>query len=179
MCFKIKTLCSLGDVKKNYIWAYCRGTSSHSIMNQSAVLIFCLIFLTLNGTQGVPLSRTTRCTCIKISDGSINPRSLEKLEVIPASQSCPRVEIIATLKKNGEKRCLNPASKKIKILLKAISKERSKTSPWTENITTIMLIKMDQKETTSAITVLHTIYASPNCSWIAVLLKGDQPLSPI
>ncbi|XP_045853208.1 C-X-C motif chemokine 10 [Meles meles] len=98
-------------------------------MNQSAVLIFCLIFLTLNGTQGIPLSRTTRCTCISISDGSINPRSLEKLEVIPASQSCPRVEIIATLKKNGEKRCLNPASKKIKILLKAISKERSKTSP--------------------------------------------------
>ncbi|VCW50283.1 unnamed protein product [Gulo gulo] len=93
-------------------------------MNQSAVLIFCLIFLTLNGTQGVPLSRTTRCTCINISDGSINPRSLKKLEVIPASQSCPRVEIIATLKKNGEKRCLNPASKKIKILLKAISKER-------------------------------------------------------
>ncbi|XP_022361918.1 C-X-C motif chemokine 10 [Lutra lutra] len=98
-------------------------------MNRSAVLIFCLIFLTLNGTQGIPFSRTTRCTCIKISDGSINPRSLEKLEVIPASQSCPRVEIIATLKKNGEKRCLNPASKKIKILLKAISKERSKTSP--------------------------------------------------
>ncbi|XP_004406390.1 C-X-C motif chemokine 10 [Halichoerus grypus] len=98
-------------------------------MNQSAVLIFCLIFLTLTGTQGIPLSRTTRCTCIKISDGSVNPKSLEKLEVIPASQSCPRVEIIATLKKNGEKRCLNPESKKIKILLRAISKERSKTSP--------------------------------------------------
>lgn len=101
-------------------------------MNQSAVLIFCLIFLTLTGTQGIPLSRTTRCTCIKISDGSVNLKSLEKLEVIPASQSCPRVEIIATLKKNGEKRCLNPESKKIKILLRAISKERSKTSPWTE-----------------------------------------------
>lgn len=98
-------------------------------MNQSAVLISCLIFLTLNGTQGIPLSRTTRCTCIKISDGSINPRSLEKLEVIPASQSCPRVEIIATLKKNGEKRCLNPEAKKIKSLLKVISKERSKRSP--------------------------------------------------
>ncbi|TEA09905.1 hypothetical protein DBR06_SOUSAS12110016 [Sousa chinensis] len=69
-------------------------------------------------------SRTTRCTCIKISDRPVNPRSLEKLEVIPASQSCPRVEIIATMKKNGEKRCLNPESKTIKNLLKAISKER-------------------------------------------------------
>ncbi|XP_029800591.1 C-X-C motif chemokine 10 [Suricata suricatta] len=98
-------------------------------MNQKAVLVFCLIFLTLSGTQGIPLSRTPRCTCIKISDRSINPRSLEKLEVIPASQSCPRVEIIATMKKNGEKRCLNPDSKTIKNLVKAISKERSKRSP--------------------------------------------------
>ncbi|XP_039086873.1 C-X-C motif chemokine 10 [Hyaena hyaena] len=98
-------------------------------MNQKAVLVFCLIFLTLSGTQGIPLSRTSRCTCIKISDRSVNPRSLEKLEVIPASQSCPRVEIIATMKKNGEKRCLNPESKTIKNLVKAISKERSKRSP--------------------------------------------------
>ncbi|XP_057585143.1 C-X-C motif chemokine 10 [Hippopotamus amphibius kiboko] len=98
-------------------------------MNQSAVLIFCLILLTLSGTQGIPLSRTTRCACIKISDRPVNPKSLEKLEVIPASQSCPRVEIIATMKKNGEKRCLNPESKTIKNLLKAINKERSKRSP--------------------------------------------------
>ncbi|NP_001008691.1 C-X-C motif chemokine 10 precursor [Sus scrofa] len=101
-------------------------------MNQSAVLIFCLILLTLSGTQGIPLSRTVRCTCIKISDRPVNPRSLEKLEMIPASQSCPHVEIIATMKKNGEKRCLNPESKTIKNLLKAISKERSKRSPRTQ-----------------------------------------------
>ncbi|XP_061047478.1 C-X-C motif chemokine 10 [Eubalaena glacialis] len=97
-------------------------------MNQSAVLIFCLILLTPRGTQEIPLSRTTRCTCIKISDRPVNPRSLEKLEVIPASQSCPRVEIIATMKKDGEKRCLNPESKTIKNLLKAISKKRSRRS---------------------------------------------------
>ncbi|XP_012506448.1 PREDICTED: C-X-C motif chemokine 10 [Propithecus coquereli] len=100
-------------------------------MNQSAILIFCLIFLTLSGTQGMPLSRTVRCTCIKISNQPVNPRSLEKLEIIPASQSCPSVEIIATMKKKGEKRCLNPESKAIKNLLKAVSKERSKRSPKT------------------------------------------------
>ncbi|NP_001108412.1 C-X-C motif chemokine 10 [Equus przewalskii] len=100
-------------------------------MNQSAVLILCLIFLTLSGTQGIPLSRTARCTCINISDRPIPPRSLEKLEMIPASQSCQRVEIIATMKKNGEKRCLNPESKTVKNLLKAISKQRSKRSPRT------------------------------------------------
>uniref|UniRef100_A0A8C8ZFN9 C-X-C motif chemokine n=1 Tax=Prolemur simus TaxID=1328070 RepID=A0A8C8ZFN9_PROSS len=98
-------------------------------MNRSAILIFCLIFLTLSGTQGMPLSRTVRCTCIKISTQPVNPKSLEKLEIIPASQSCPHVEIIATMKKKGEKRCLNPESKSIKNLLKAVSKERSKRSP--------------------------------------------------
>ncbi|XP_012599751.1 C-X-C motif chemokine 10 [Microcebus murinus] len=98
-------------------------------MNQSAILIFCLIFLTLSGTQGMPLSRTVRCTCIKISIRPINPRYLEKLEIIPASHSCPHAEIIATMKKKGEKRCLNPESKAIKNLLKAVRKERSKRSP--------------------------------------------------
>ncbi|KAF7485614.1 C-X-C motif chemokine 10 [Marmota monax] len=97
-------------------------------MNQSAVFIFCLIFLTLSGTQGMPLSRTTRCNCIQISNRSVNPKSLEKLELIPASESCPCVEIIATMKKSGEKRCLNPESKAIKNLLKALRNERSKRS---------------------------------------------------
>ncbi|XP_040093035.1 C-X-C motif chemokine 10 [Oryx dammah] len=98
-------------------------------MNKSGFLIFCLILLTLS--RGIPLSRNIRCTCIEISNGSVNPRSLEKLELIPASQSCPRVEIIATMKRNGEKRCLNPQSKTIKNLLKAINKQRTKRSPRT------------------------------------------------
>ncbi|EPQ01681.1 C-X-C motif chemokine 10 [Myotis brandtii] len=92
-------------------------------MNQRAVLIFCLILLTLSETQGIPLNRTTRCSCIKISNQPVNPRSLEKLEMIPASPSCPRVEIIATMKRNGEKICLNPESKIIKNILKAINKK--------------------------------------------------------
>ncbi|XP_036906866.1 C-X-C motif chemokine 10 [Sturnira hondurensis] len=97
-------------------------------MNQSALLIFCLILLTLSGAQGIPLSRTTRCTCISISTRSVNPGSLAKLEVIPASQSCPRVEIIATMK-SGEKRCLNLESKIVKNVLKALSnKQRLKSS---------------------------------------------------
>ncbi|XP_024432999.1 C-X-C motif chemokine 10 [Desmodus rotundus] len=101
-------------------------------MNQSALLIFCLILLTLSGAQGIPLSRTIRCTCISMSDKSVNPSSLEKLEMIPASQSCPRIEIIATMKKNGEKRCLNPESKIVKNILKALSRTRS-TRPSTQS----------------------------------------------
>ncbi|XP_053450742.1 C-X-C motif chemokine 10 [Nycticebus coucang] len=98
-------------------------------MKQSAILIFCLIVLTLNGTQGMPQARSVRCVCITISNRSVNPRSLEKLEIIPASHFCPHVEIIATVKKTKEKRCLNPESKAVKNLLKAVSKDRSKRSP--------------------------------------------------
>ncbi|MEJ1274774.1 chemokine (C-X-C motif) ligand 10 [Cricetulus griseus] len=92
-----------------------------STMNASAVLLFCLILLSLSGTQGIPLSRTVRCSCIKIDDRPVKPRALGKLEIIPASQSCPRVEIIVTMKRTEEKRCLNPESEAIKNLLKAVS----------------------------------------------------------
>ncbi|XP_036899209.1 C-X-C motif chemokine 10-like [Sturnira hondurensis] len=97
-------------------------------MNQSALLIFCLILSTLSEVQGIPLSRTTRHTCISISAKPVNPNSLEKLEMTSVSQSCPHVEIIAKMKKNQEKRCLNPESKIIKSVLKALSKKRSKRS---------------------------------------------------
>uniref|UniRef100_A0A4W2D821 C-X-C motif chemokine n=1 Tax=Bos indicus x Bos taurus TaxID=30522 RepID=A0A4W2D821_BOBOX len=97
--------------------------------NENCANVLC--YTSVSFPAGVPLSRNTRCSCIEISNGSVNPRSLEKLEVIPASQSCPRVEIIATMKKNGEKRCLNPESKTIKNLLKAINKQRTKRSPRT------------------------------------------------
>ncbi|XP_075401037.1 C-X-C motif chemokine 10 [Tenrec ecaudatus] len=96
-------------------------------MDQRVVATFCLLFLTLSGTQGIPHSRTTRCSCIQIYDHPVHPKSLKKLEVIPASVFCPQVEIIATIKKIGE-RCLNPESKNVKNILKAISKERSKRS---------------------------------------------------
>ncbi|KAI4572284.1 hypothetical protein MJT46_005352 [Ovis ammon polii x Ovis aries] len=93
-------------------------------MRVKGMAIVLAVILCAAIVQGIPLSRNTRCTCIEISNGSVNPRSLEKLELIPASQSCPRVEIIATMKRNGEKRCLNPESKTIKNLLKAINKQR-------------------------------------------------------
>ncbi|XP_004596284.1 C-X-C motif chemokine 10 [Ochotona princeps] len=96
-------------------------------MSQTAILTFCLILVAVSWTNGMPLSRTVRCTCIKIHNKPINPRLLEKLEIIPANQLCP-LEIIATMKKNGEKRCLNPESKAIKNLLKAARKQRSKRS---------------------------------------------------
>lgn len=82
--------------------------------------------MTLNGNKGIILSKTQRCTCIKMSNQTINPKLLEKIEVIPQSQFCPQVEIIVTMKKTGEKTCLDPKSKNLNNLLKALSKKRSK-----------------------------------------------------
>ncbi|XP_048220580.1 C-X-C motif chemokine 10 [Perognathus longimembris pacificus] len=97
-------------------------------MNQTGILTFCLIILTLNGIQGIPHLRTVRCRCIDVSRRPVHPKTLEEVEIIPQSLSCPHVEIIATMK-NGKKQCLNPESKATKKLLKAFSKERSKRSP--------------------------------------------------
>lgn len=105
------------------------GSLPISTMNPSAAVIFCLILLGLSGTQGIPLARTVRCNCIHIDDGPVRMRAIGKLEIIPASLSCPRVEIIATMKKNDEQRCLNPESKTIKNLMKAFSQKRSKRAP--------------------------------------------------
>ncbi|XP_032772436.1 C-X-C motif chemokine 10 [Rattus rattus] len=98
-------------------------------MNPSAAVLLCLVLLSLSGTQGIPLARTVRCTCIDFHEQPLRPRAIGKLEIIPASLSCPHVEIIATMKKNNEKRCLNPESEAIKSLLKAVSQRRSKRAP--------------------------------------------------
>ncbi|XP_012579594.1 PREDICTED: C-X-C motif chemokine 10 [Condylura cristata] len=95
-------------------------------MSPRALLTLCLIFLTLNGTQGIPLLRISRCSCVATIDRLVNPRLIEKLEMIPPSPSCSRAEIIVTVKKTGEKRCLNPDSKVVRNFLKTITMKKSK-----------------------------------------------------
>nr|XP_020844111.1 C-X-C motif chemokine 10 [Phascolarctos cinereus] len=99
-------------------------------MNQRATLctalLLCWLFIILPRVQGSPLKRNIRCRCIKSHDVIPNVKSLQKLEVIPESSSCPHTEIIATVKRTQEQRCLNPNSKQIQDLLKLINKKRSK-----------------------------------------------------
>ncbi|XP_044537103.1 C-X-C motif chemokine 10 [Gracilinanus agilis] len=98
-------------------------------MKQSTVLrttfLLCWILIILPRVQGSPLSRNIRCRCIKSHDAVPHVKFLEKLEVIPQSSSCPRTEIIATIKRTREQRCLNPDSKQIQNLIKLINKKRS------------------------------------------------------
>ncbi|MBZ3888016.1 C-X-C motif chemokine 11, partial [Sciurus carolinensis] len=78
---------------------------------------------------GFPMFKGGRCLCIGPGAKAVKLTDIEKASIIYPSNSCDKIEVIATMKKNGEKRCLNPESKAIKNLLKALRKERSKRSP--------------------------------------------------
>lgn len=55
----------------------------------------------------------------------VNRGALVKLEIFPATQSCPHAVMIAVMKNNKEKSCLNPEFETIKDLLKTTTKGRS------------------------------------------------------
>ncbi|XP_038569457.1 interleukin-8-like [Micropterus salmoides] len=65
------------------------------------------------GDQGVNL----RCRCIAKEKRPIG-RYIGQVEVHPASSHCNDIEIIATLKNNGEKICLDPNAPWVKKVLK-------------------------------------------------------------
>ncbi|KAL6047999.1 hypothetical protein STEG23_036120 [Scotinomys teguina] len=106
-------------------------TAVHCFVNPPCAIIY---------PVGIPLSRTVRCFCINIDDRPVKPRTLGKLEIIPASQSCPRIEIIVTMKKTEEKRCLNPESEAIKSLLKIVSKKSDSKEICSAMKSTVLLL---------------------------------------
>ncbi|XP_035028952.2 interleukin-8-like [Hippoglossus stenolepis] len=70
---------------------------------------------TSQGGQGVPL----RCQCINKESKPIG-RWLERVEVIPASSHCTKIEIIATLKKDGGEICLDPEAPWVQRVLRRL-----------------------------------------------------------
>ncbi|XP_033861701.3 C-X-C motif chemokine 11-1-like [Acipenser ruthenus] len=78
-------------------------------MNSTAIL--CLAVLFCAAIEGSPMTGRGRCLCLGDGVNFIQPRLIEKLDVIPASTTCGNLEIIVTLKNSGELRCLNPKSK--------------------------------------------------------------------
>ncbi|KAK2919010.1 C-X-C motif chemokine 5-like [Channa argus] len=86
-----------------------------------------LVFLTIpevisSGDQGMKL----RCLCITKEKKPIG-RLIGKVEVIPANSHCEKIEIIATLKKDGQKLCLDPDAPWIrKVLEKKLTQQKNK-----------------------------------------------------
>ncbi|GAA6214686.1 interleukin-8-like [Lates japonicus] len=73
------------------------------------------------GDQGVIL----RCRCI-IKERKPIGRHIEMVEVIPASSHCVDIEIIATLKKDGQQICLDPDAPWVK---KVLRKKQAEQTP--------------------------------------------------
>ncbi|XP_043825773.1 C-X-C motif chemokine 9 [Dromiciops gliroides] len=80
-----------------------------------------IIFLSLIGVQALLVSKSGRCSCIDVSEGRIQKRTILRLEQLPPGPLCSNTEIIATLK-NGMKKCLDPDSPYVKNLVKTWKK---------------------------------------------------------
>ncbi|KAJ8404527.1 hypothetical protein AAFF_G00337940 [Aldrovandia affinis] len=85
------------------------------------ILLVCLLSVHV---KGLVISSRGRCHCMDAGVKFIPPKQIEKIEVYSPSQSCPHMEIIATLKENGEQKCLNPESKFAKNFIKNAQKQK-------------------------------------------------------
>ncbi|XP_025959343.1 C-X-C motif chemokine 10-like [Dromaius novaehollandiae] len=87
-------------------------------MNKAFVLVLCFMFVVFTAIEGDLVSRGGECLCIQKGSNFVYPKLLQKIELFPKSAACERIEIIATMKQTGKKRCLNPDSKQVKFLMK-------------------------------------------------------------
>uniref|UniRef100_A0A672RBH5 Interleukin-8-like n=1 Tax=Sinocyclocheilus grahami TaxID=75366 RepID=A0A672RBH5_SINGR len=82
----------------------------------AAAFVFLTCMTLLFTTEG---KLQLRCPCIKMYSGKpINPKLIQKVQMIPAGAQCKNVAIIATLK-NGQT-CLNPRDEWKHVLMKQI-----------------------------------------------------------
>ncbi|KAF1395178.1 hypothetical protein PFLUV_G00008840 [Perca fluviatilis] len=90
-----------------------------SIITIVALLVFLMIPEGILGDHGL----NQRCRCINKEKQPIG-RYIGKVEVHLASSHCKDIEIIATLKKNGQKICLDPDAPWIKKVLQRKQAQR-------------------------------------------------------
>uniref|UniRef100_A0A8C6UPZ4 Chemokine interleukin-8-like domain-containing protein n=1 Tax=Neogobius melanostomus TaxID=47308 RepID=A0A8C6UPZ4_9GOBI len=74
----------------------------------------------LQGEQALNL----RCQCIENESRRVG-RYLGKVEVYPPNSHCKETEIIATLKKDGQRICLDPNAQWVKRILRRNQKSKS------------------------------------------------------
>lgn len=89
----------------------------------AAVLSF--IFICDVAVEGSPVLGKGRCICKGPGADFIHPKNILKLEVYPKNTFCDKIEIIATLSTNGDEICLNPASERVKRILKRMIEKTS------------------------------------------------------
>ncbi|XP_016414518.1 interleukin-8-like isoform X1 [Sinocyclocheilus rhinocerous] len=83
----------------------------------AAAFVFLTCMTLLFTTEVTSARLQLRCPCIKMYSGKpINPKLIQKVQMIPAGAQCKNVAIIATLK-NGQT-CLNPKDEWVKKIIK-------------------------------------------------------------
>uniref|UniRef100_A0A672LVI4 Interleukin-8-like n=1 Tax=Sinocyclocheilus grahami TaxID=75366 RepID=A0A672LVI4_SINGR len=82
------------------------------------VFLTCMTLLSTTEVIAARLpAQQLRCQCVKTYSGKpINPKLIQKVQMIPAGAQCKNMEIIATLK-NGQT-CLNPRDEWVKNIIK-------------------------------------------------------------
>ncbi|KAJ1206000.1 hypothetical protein NDU88_001416 [Pleurodeles waltl] len=88
----------------------------------AAVLAMWLLCGSLS--EGVSLQKSAtelRCQCLKTESGFINPKQIQKVEIIPSGPHCQNVEVIMELH-SGQKVCVDPQAAWVKKIMDWISK---------------------------------------------------------
>ncbi|XP_033862174.1 alveolar macrophage chemotactic factor-like isoform X1 [Acipenser ruthenus] len=73
---------------------------------------------------GLPFSNDPKCRCITQTSAKINPKTFDRIEMIPRGARCGKVEIIVTLK-NKHIVCVNPEAKWIQHVIKGLIQRRN------------------------------------------------------
>ncbi|XP_053556745.1 C-X-C motif chemokine 10 [Bombina bombina] len=91
-------------------------------MDSRSALIICIL-LSATVIQAFSVQRSDRCLCKKLAN-KIKKASIEKLEIMPKSHTCGKVEIIATIKGSTKIKCLDPKARAIIKILKSYEQRR-------------------------------------------------------
>uniref|UniRef100_A0A8C1HBJ3 Chemokine (C-X-C motif) ligand 11, duplicate 8 n=1 Tax=Cyprinus carpio carpio TaxID=630221 RepID=A0A8C1HBJ3_CYPCA len=71
------------------------------------IVLICLLVVKVKGHS---LDVKGRCICADKGVNKVSLKAIEKVEIIPPSPSCKRMEIVVTMR-GAEQKCLNPGSR--------------------------------------------------------------------
>ncbi|XP_069482395.1 C-X-C motif chemokine 10-like [Ambystoma mexicanum] len=95
-------------------------------MDRRATVLLCAALLGAAVVRGLTTKGGGRCLCPGPGSNSVARKLVKTIDSYPKSPGCDKVEVIATMKKTGELRCLNWSSKKVQELMRMLVKEKKK-----------------------------------------------------
>ncbi|XP_030622226.1 C-X-C motif chemokine 11-1-like [Chanos chanos] len=101
---------------------------------KSTVALLPFVCLLVVNVEGAARPLTSRCKCQDVGVERVHPARVQKIELLPPSSSCSKLEIIVHLKNGAGRRCLNPESHFAKVYIqraiqKKVAEEGAMNSP--------------------------------------------------